>query len=101
MMELLSQYLGVEAHPAAVQGVLAEPRGSTHVVLPRGGVDHLQGLVTHRPVHTEVGRLARLPGLRVADSWRREENDAGQETVWRKTRIPCMIQELLEEIFAS
>lgn len=63
-----SQYLGVQAHPAAVQGVFAEPRGATHVVFPRGGVDHFQGLVTDRPVHTEVWCLARLPGLSVANT---------------------------------
>lgn len=60
--------LGVEADPAAVQGVLAQARRSAHVVLPRGGVDHLQRLVAHRPVHAEVGRFARLPGLGVADA---------------------------------
>lgn len=62
-------YLGVQAHPAAVEGVLAEARGAAHVVLARGGVDHLQGHVAHRPVHAEVRCLARLPGLCVTYSW--------------------------------
>lgn len=64
----LSSYLGVEPHPAAVEGVFAEARGASHVVLPCGGVDDLQGLVAHRPVHAEVGRLPGLPSLRVANA---------------------------------
>lgn len=62
-------YLGVQANKAAVEGVLAEARGAPHVVFARGGVDDLQRLVAHRPVHAEVGRLARLPRLCVADAW--------------------------------
>lgn len=65
----VSLYLGVQAHPAAVQGVFAESWGATHVVLPCGGVDHFQGLVADRPVHAEVRCLAWLPGLSVANTW--------------------------------
>ena len=65
-------YLGMQAHPAAVESVFAEAGGTAHVVLARGGVDDLQGLVTHRPVNTEVRGLAWLTRLRVADAWRRE-----------------------------
>ena len=63
-------YLAVQAHPAAVEGVFAQPRRSTQVVFPRGGVDHLQGLVAHRPVHAEVGGFAGLASLCVAYSCR-------------------------------
>ena len=69
---VLGCYLGMQAHPAAVEGVFAEAGGAAHVVLPRGGVDDLQGLVAHRPVHAEVGGLARLARLRIADAWGRE-----------------------------
>lgn len=62
------RYLAVQAHPAAVQSVLAQPGGSTQIVFPRGGVDHLEALVAHGPVHAEVGRFSRLARLRVAYS---------------------------------
>lgn len=62
-------YLAVQTHPAAIQGLLAEPGGSTQVVLPCGGIDDLQPLVPNRPVHAEVGCFARLAGLSVAYSF--------------------------------
>ena len=62
-------YLGVQANKAAVEGVLAEARGAPHVVFARGSIDDLQRQVAHRPVHAEIGCLARLPRLCVADAW--------------------------------
>lgn len=61
-------YFGVKADPAAVQDVLAETRGTAHVVLARGCIDHLQPLIPNRPVHAEVGRLPGLPGLSITNA---------------------------------
>lgn len=63
-------YLAVQAHPAAVESVFTEPGGPTQVVFPRGGIDHLQALVSHCPVHTEVGCFSRLTSLCVTYSCR-------------------------------
>lgn len=63
------RYLAMQTHPAAIQGLLAEPGGSTQVVFPCGGIDDLQPLVPNRPVHAEVGCFARLAGLSVAYSF--------------------------------
>lgn len=62
-------YLAVQTHPATIQCVFTEPGGSTQVVFPRRGIDHLQPLVSNRPVHTEVGRFSRLTSLRVTYSF--------------------------------
>lgn len=62
------RYLGVQAHPAAVQSVLTQPGWPTEVVFPRGGVDHFQALVSYSPVHTKVGRLSGLSSFSVTDS---------------------------------
>lgn len=61
-------YLAVQAHPAAVQSVLTEPGGSTQVIFPCGGIDHLEALVSNRPVHTEVGSFPWLASLCVTYS---------------------------------
>lgn len=67
------RYLAVQTHPAAIEGLFAEPGGSTQVVFPCGGIDHLQPLVPNRPVHAEVGSFARLAGLSVAYSFERKK----------------------------
>lgn len=69
-MELI--YLGMQAHPAIIQSILAETRGAPHVVLPRGCIDHLQYLITYCPIHAEVWRFAWLPGLCVAYTWEKK-----------------------------
>lgn len=72
------QYLAVHTHPARVQRVLTQARGAAQLVLPRGGVDDLEGRVAHRPVDTEVGRLPRLPRLRIADAWKETGHGDGE-----------------------
>lgn len=63
-------YLAVQAHPAAIECTFAEPGRSTQIVFPCCGIDHLQALISHRPIHTEVWRFPRLTSLCVANPCR-------------------------------
>lgn len=77
------RYLAVHTHPATVQGVLTQAGRTAQLVLPRCGVDDLDGRVAHRPVDAKVGRLPRLPRFRVADAWSGETRVRDQEPVAR------------------
>lgn len=48
--------------------MLAEPGRPTAAPLPGRGINDLQVRVAHDPVQAEVGRLSRLPGLRITHS---------------------------------
>lgn len=66
-------YLGMDAHPAAVEGVLAEARGAAHLVLARCSVNDFQAGVSHCPVHTEVRGFPWLTGFCIADTWNKSD----------------------------
>lgn len=61
-------YLGVDAHPAAVERVLAEARRAAHLILASCGINDFQARVSYCPVHTEVGGLPWLTGFSIADT---------------------------------
>lgn len=67
---IFSTYLAVQTHPASIQDTFTESGRSTQVVPACGGVDQLQTLISHRPVHAEARRLAWLTSLRVVYSYR-------------------------------
>lgn len=73
--------LAVQAYPAAVESVFAEPGRSTQIIFPRGGVDHLQTLVSHCPVHTEVGCFSWLTSFCVTYST--EQWSVQAERLWQ------------------
>lgn len=64
----VAQYLAMHTHPATVQRVLTQAGRTAQLVLPRCGIDDLDGGVAHRPVDAEVGRLPWLPRFSIADT---------------------------------
>lgn len=72
-LALWKAYLGVDAHPAAVEGVLAEARGAAHLILAGCSVNDFQTRVSHCPVHTEVRGFPWLTGFCVADTCKKSD----------------------------